>query len=233
MSKPDPNKQLEPIIELFRAEVGKVDESDSKGKLTKLFCERILECADTVILLKEKGRSGDAPVVARSAFEAAITLAYILNKPEELVTRFIAYAEYERYLMWKTLNEAGVEGPEEGIEGLKERADAIATRFGFQPRQAGKWAEVGIRGMCKELGREHEYTIYSSLSGPVHGSLHHLIKEDPAGKEERDIQMAMAATLMAIMRAVGSLDDSTGVDLKPYLRAVGKSPSGEDPKFDE
>jgi hypothetical protein len=121
------------------------------------------------------GYGNDGIKIARTMFEAAVTVAYLRKHPDEFEDyfdfHFIVAMKRQRY-MEAHAPERLKEVPAEVIERNKQGHARVVPRFTAKGRVRGRWSKRPFSQLCADLGlEEHHLTFYAFASDITHGNV--------------------------------------------------------------
>lgn len=123
-----------------------------------------------------------APLFLRCMVDAYITLAWVLDKPEDRSEKYINYGLGQEKLFIEYLEESlreesdsfDAEAVKEMIEHRKAWLNSQLADWAIEVN-VGSWSGMSTREMAKEIGRESIYKhAYVPFSGPVHNMWQHV-----------------------------------------------------------
>jgi len=168
-------KQLESLAEeMLRARTG--GEASAFQVVSLGFLARSWRDLQGVLLLCREGLTEQGLVVARSIWEAAVTLEYIRRAPEE---RARLYIEYDPVLRWRMLQKAernpelkasaalleARESRKQEFEQLHQQFRAVRDKY----PNTRYWSGKSLRALAQDLGVEGDYDfVYSWISEQAH-----------------------------------------------------------------
>ena len=123
-----------------------------------------------------------APLFLRSMVDAYITLAWILEKPNERSEQYVKYGLGQEKLQIEYMEKRIAEDPKsfhsrEYREMIKMRRSWLNSQLAewFTEINVGSWSGVSTRQMAKDIGRESIYQFaYVPFSSSVHNMWNHV-----------------------------------------------------------
>ncbi|MGB8580966.1 MAG: DUF5677 domain-containing protein [Candidatus Sulfotelmatobacter sp.] len=117
----------------------------------------------------------DAIKIARTMFEAAVTLAYLRKHPDEFDDyfnfHFIVAMKRHRYMEKHAPQHLNRVTPE-AIDSSKKGYARVVSRFTVSGKVRGRWSKRPFSQLCADLGLEEHYlTFYDLASNITHANI--------------------------------------------------------------
>ena len=163
---------------------------------------------NAVLVLGLNGFGNDALKIARSMFEAAVTIAYLRRHPAEfddyLGFHFLVQMRRHRY-MEKYSPQFLSKVTAEAIATTNSGYEKVRSRYtNKKGRVRGRWSKKNFGAICAELGLQECYlTFYESASHIIHADISGVMAQaDPEpGVLDVDIAPSEANVEMALRSA--------------------------------
>lgn len=178
MDENDLMERVRQSRELFREMEGQVPATPCQlVSLLHKITARSVESLYSVEVLCREECFQDAMTIARSVFEAAITVKFLRQNPD----RVKEYAEYGIAFVGKQLERIMSDGSVSVPGNIsQEQFNEAKERFKSQ----SKWHRESIRDLAKSVGLEQEYAIlYPQLSATAHVTMYDVCVETAEERE--------------------------------------------------
>jgi hypothetical protein len=124
-------------------------------KVCRHLSKMVANSLSAVVLLGLNGFGNDAIKIARSMFEAAVTVAYLRKHPEEFSDyfdfHFLVAMKRHRY-MEKYAPQLLTRVTPEVIESTKSGYARVAAHFSTKGKVRSRWSRKPFGAICAELG---------------------------------------------------------------------------------
>jgi hypothetical protein len=205
---------LEPMLAAARSFVQtgqammKAPVSDQFPDLAKQITQTAANSMESVLILVSNGCGVDALRLARTMFEAAVTLNYLDSHPE-LVQDFVDYL----WVIRKTHHEYRLTLPpdevpplsSEKIVEMESNYQRVKHRFvGKSGKPRNSWCKATLRDMAKEINAESMYLgLYTFGSSMTHSDILSIVAGAGESNEVEPVPSKLNLTL-ALQKAVVS-----------------------------
>ena len=197
------------IDDLFR-----IAHKEPMFKVCRQLSKMVANSMGAVLLLGLNGYGVDAIKIARTMFEATVTLAYLRKHQDE----FDDYFDFHFIIAMKRYRYIEKYAPKhlkrltpEAIFSSKKGYARIAPRFTMNGKVRGRWSKKPFSQICADLGLEEHYlTFYELASNITHANISGLMSQaDPEhgvldvdiAPSEQFVEMAMRTAHFAFVLA--------------------------------
>jgi hypothetical protein len=153
-----------------------IDDLFSKGhteplhKVCRHLSKMVANSVGAVLLLSLNGYGVDAIKIARTMFEAAVTLRYLCKHPDEfgdyLDFHFIVAMKRHRYIEQQAPEHLKKLTPE-AIKQCKEGYTRVVPRFTKNGKVRARWSKKPFSQLCADIGLEEHYLSFYELASNI------------------------------------------------------------------
>ena len=191
--------------------------SEPLHKVCRHLAKMVANSTCAVLVLGVNGFGNDALKIARSMFEAAVTIGYLRKHPEEFDDyfdfHFVVADKRQRYMEKYSPESLGGVTPE-AIASSKDGYKRVALRYTDKNGKVrGRWSKKSFAAICAELGlQEHYLTFYDLTSHIIHADISGVMAQaDPEpgvldidiAPSEAHVEMAFSSAHCALVLAIG------------------------------
>jgi hypothetical protein len=149
--------------------------SEPMHKVCRHLAKMVSNSLGAVLLLGLNGYGIDGIKIARSMFEAAVTVAYLRKHPKEFDDyfdfHFLVGMKRHRY-MEKYAPEHLKRVTPKTVAEYKEGYARVVPRFTVKDRVRGRWSKKSFSQICADLGiAEHYLSFYAFSSDIIHANI--------------------------------------------------------------
>ena len=182
--------------------------SEPLHKVCRYLAKMVANSVGAVLVLGMNGYGNDALKIARSMFEAAVTIAYLRRHPAEFDDyrdfHFLVAKRRYRY-MEKYSPQSLSKLTAEAIASSNSGYDKVRSRYtNKKGKVRGRWSKKDFSAICAELGLQELYlTFYELTSHIIHADISGMMAQaDPEmGVLDVDIAPSEANVEMALRSA--------------------------------
>ncbi|HEY3973912.1 MAG TPA: DUF5677 domain-containing protein [Candidatus Sulfotelmatobacter sp.] len=171
-----------------------VAHSEPIHKVCRHLAKMVANSVGAVLLLAMNGYGIDAIKVARTMFEAAVTVAYLKKHPDEFDDyfdfHFIVGMKRHRYIEKHAPAHMKNVTPEV-IESIKRGYARVSPRFMANGKVRGRWSKRHLSQLCSDLGLEEYYlSFYELASNITHANISGVMSQADPQPGVLDVDLA-------------------------------------------
>jgi hypothetical protein len=163
-------------------------------KVARHLAKMVANSVGAVLLLGMNGYGIDAIKIARTMFEAAVTLAYLRKHPNEFDDyfdfHFIVGMRRHRFIEKHAPEQLKNVTPE-AIDSVKRGYARVSARFTANGRVRGRWSKRPFSQLCSDIGLEGHYlSFYDLASNITHANISGVMSQADPEPGVLDVDLA-------------------------------------------
>jgi hypothetical protein len=163
-------------------------------KVARHLAKMVANSLGAVLLLGMNGYGIDAIKIARTMFEAAVTLAYLRKHPDEFDDyfdfHFIVGMRRHKF-MEKHAQEQIKNVRPEALDSVKRGYARVHARFTANSRVRGRWSKRPFSQVCSDIGLEGHYlSFYDLASNITHANISGVMSQADPEPGVLDVDLA-------------------------------------------
>lgn len=171
-----------------------VAHSETLHKVCRHLAKMVANSVGAVLLLGMNGYGVDAIKIARTMFEAAVTVAYLRKHPDEFDDyfdfHFIVGMKRHRYIE-KHAPAHLKNVTKEAIDSIMHGYARVSPRFTVNGRVRGQWSKRPFSQLCADLGLEGHYlSFYALASNITHANISGVMSQADPEPGVLDVDLA-------------------------------------------
>jgi hypothetical protein len=163
-------------------------------KVARHLAKMVANSVGAVLLLGMNGYGIDAIKIARTMFEAAVTLAYLRKHPDE----FDDYFDFNFIIGMRRHKFMEKHAPEqikkltpEALDSVKRGYARVRARFTAKGRVRGRWSKRPFSQLCSDIGLEGHYlSFYDLASNITHANISGVMSQADPEPGVLDVDLA-------------------------------------------